>query len=173
LSDVSSSPSPSSCPDSPPLAALPSPRTRRCGEIYGEALRGMVIGKRGGDEGGMGVGSRRDERPEEDGWLVEGSSLRLAVAWIAGNGGRLSELDSAISAIKKSQRSQQYQNRNSCCKIGGDIQSGANCWRISCEDNAKIQLWPQTKNPPQKNQYFYWLRKLRVGLFLAVYSLSH
>ena len=78
LSDVSSSPS---FADSP-------------------ALVGRLI--RGGDEGGMGVGSRRDERPEEDGWLVGlRGAVRGALARIAGNGGRLSELDSDISAIKK------------------------------------------------------------------------
>ena len=77
----------------------------------------------------MGVESRRDERPEEDGWLVRlRGAVRGAPTWIAGNGGRLSELDSAISAIKivrdqvsKMRRSQQYHNRYCCCKIGGEI----------------------------------------------------
>jgi hypothetical protein len=80
----------------------------------------------------MGVGSRRDERPE-DGWLVgirgavRGAVRRGALARIAGNGGRLSELDSTISAIKKAsdqvskvRRSQQYQNFDYCSKIGRD-----------------------------------------------------
>ena len=69
-----------------------------------------------------------DKRPEEDGWLVGlRGAVRGALARIAGNGGRLSELDSAISAIKKvsdqvskMRRSQKYQIRYCYCKIGGD-----------------------------------------------------
>ena len=55
----------------------------------------------------MGVESRRDERPEEDGWsLGLRGAVRGAVrgARIVGSGGRISEseLDSAISTIKNS-----------------------------------------------------------------------
>ena len=51
----------------------------------------------------MGVRSRRDERPEEDGWLVGlRGAVRGALARTAGNVGRLSELDLDISAIQKS-----------------------------------------------------------------------